>query len=83
MEKTVHLIRWCSIYANAGLPNAFGGYDETPEIFSKNMLQSTERCSYRLPRGGTLSCAPFSAMARGAVRSRKAMDEAASCCGPR
>jgi 5-methyltetrahydrofolate--homocysteine methyltransferase len=30
---------WCSIYANAGLPNAFGGYDETPEIFSKNMLQ--------------------------------------------
>jgi 5-methyltetrahydrofolate--homocysteine methyltransferase len=28
---------WCSIYANAGLPNAFGGYDETPEIFSANM----------------------------------------------
>ena len=43
MEKTVHLIRWCSIYANAGLPNAFGGYDETPEIFSKNMLQSAKK----------------------------------------
>jgi 5-methyltetrahydrofolate--homocysteine methyltransferase len=35
--------RWCSIYANAGLPNAFGGYDETPEIFSKNMLQYAQQ----------------------------------------
>merc|ERR1719331_3788795 len=34
---------WCSIYANAGLPNAFGGYDETPEIFSKNMLQYAQQ----------------------------------------
>lgn len=24
-------------YPNAGLPNAMGGYDETPENFGKNM----------------------------------------------
>jgi 5-methyltetrahydrofolate--homocysteine methyltransferase len=25
-------------YPNAGLPNAMGGYDETPENFAKNAL---------------------------------------------
>merc|ERR1719253_2098044 len=28
---------WCHVYPNAGLPNAMGGYDEDPEIFSKNL----------------------------------------------
>jgi len=28
---------WCHVYPNAGLPNAMGGYDETPEIFSTNI----------------------------------------------
>lgn len=26
-------------YPNAGLPNALGGYDETPETFAENMEQ--------------------------------------------
>ena len=29
---------WCHVYPNAGLPNAMGGYDEDPEIFSNNIL---------------------------------------------
>jgi len=29
---------WCHVYPNAGLPNAMGGYDEDPEIFSDNIL---------------------------------------------
>ena len=29
---------WCHVYPNAGLPNAMGGYDEDPEIFSSNIL---------------------------------------------
>ncbi|CAE8691977.1 unnamed protein product, partial [Polarella glacialis] len=29
---------WCHVYPNAGLPNAMGGYDEDPEMFSNNML---------------------------------------------
>ena len=29
---------WCHVYPNAGLPNAMGGYDEDPEIFSTNIL---------------------------------------------
>merc|ERR1719382_9153 len=28
---------WCHVYPNAGLPNAMGGYDEDPEIFSTNI----------------------------------------------
>merc|ERR550514_1489449 len=28
---------WCHVYPNAGLPNAVGGYDEDPEIFSNNL----------------------------------------------
>ncbi|CAK0906682.1 unnamed protein product, partial [Prorocentrum cordatum] len=28
---------WCHVYPNAGLPNAMGGYDEDPEIFSTNV----------------------------------------------
>merc|ERR1719394_1724827 len=28
---------WCHVYPNAGLPNAMGGYDEDPEIFSTNL----------------------------------------------
>ena len=27
------------VYPNAGLPNAMGGYDESPEIFSRNLLE--------------------------------------------
>ncbi|CAJ1415026.1 unnamed protein product [Effrenium voratum] len=29
---------WCHVYPNAGPPNAMGGYDEDPEIFSTNIL---------------------------------------------
>mmetsp|Transcript_69181 Transcript_69181/g.156889 ORF Transcript_69181/g.156889 Transcript_69181/m.156889 type:complete len:1274 (+) Transcript_69181:67-3888(+) len=29
---------WCHVYPNAGLPNAMGGYDEDPEIFSTNIF---------------------------------------------
>merc|ERR1719265_1527241 len=29
---------WCHVYPNAGLPNAMGGYDEDPKIFSENIL---------------------------------------------
>merc|ERR1719450_1799311 len=28
---------WCHVYPNAGLPNAMGGYDEDPAIFSTNV----------------------------------------------
>jgi 5-methyltetrahydrofolate--homocysteine methyltransferase len=42
---------WCSIYANAGLPNAFGGYDETPEIISKNMEPYAERQNLNIVGG--------------------------------
>jgi 5-methyltetrahydrofolate--homocysteine methyltransferase len=34
---------WCSVYPNAGLPNAFGGYDETPEIYANNLKPYAER----------------------------------------
>merc|ERR1740138_1591952 len=33
---------WCHVYPNAGLPNAMGGYDEDPEIFSTNILDYAE-----------------------------------------
>merc|ERR1719506_2090501 len=42
---------WCSIYANAGLPNAFGGYDETPEIFAANMAPYAERQNLNIVGG--------------------------------
>merc|ERR1719235_379081 len=42
---------WCSIYANAGLPNAFGGYDETPEIFAENMAPYGERQNLNIVGG--------------------------------
>merc|ERR1719387_74847 len=42
---------WCSIYANAGLPNAFGGYDETPEIISKNMEPYADRQNLNIVGG--------------------------------
>merc|ERR1719159_609293 len=42
---------WCSIYPNAGLPNAFGGYDETPEIISKNMEPYAERQNLNIVGG--------------------------------
>merc|ERR1719331_486393 len=42
---------WCSIYANAGLPNAFGGYDETPEIFANNMMPYAERQNLNIVGG--------------------------------
>jgi 5-methyltetrahydrofolate--homocysteine methyltransferase len=42
---------WCSIYANAGLPNAFGGYDETPEIFAANMMPYAERQNLNIVGG--------------------------------
>merc|ERR1719191_1803519 len=29
---------WCHVYPNAGLPNAMGGYDETPETFGENLF---------------------------------------------
>merc|ERR1719473_98289 len=29
---------WCHVYPNAGLPNAMGGYDEDPEMFSDNLF---------------------------------------------
>jgi len=28
---------WCHVYPNAGLPNAMGGYDETPQSFSDSL----------------------------------------------
>eukprot|EP00923_Selenidium_pygospionis_P000510 GHVN01000866.1.p1 GENE.GHVN01000866.1~~GHVN01000866.1.p1 ORF type:complete len:1017 (+),score=119.47 GHVN01000866.1:31-3081(+) len=31
--------KYCSCYPNAGLPNAMGGYDETPSVFSDNLLE--------------------------------------------
>jgi 5-methyltetrahydrofolate--homocysteine methyltransferase len=34
---------WCSVYPNAGLPNAFGGYDETPAIYAANLQPYAER----------------------------------------
>merc|ERR550514_2051468 len=42
---------WCSIYANAGLPNAFGGYDETPEIFAANMMPYADRQNLNIVGG--------------------------------
>lgn len=33
---------YVSVYPNAGLPNAFGGYDETPEIMLKNLKPMIE-----------------------------------------
>merc|ERR1719506_1526069 len=42
---------WCSIYPNAGLPNAFGGYDETPEIITKNMEPYAERQNLNIVGG--------------------------------
>ena len=33
---------YVSAYPNAGLPNAFGGYDETPESMTKHMLEWAE-----------------------------------------
>merc|ERR1719181_2323323 len=42
---------WCSIYPNAGLPNAFGGYDETPEIFAANMMPYAERKNLNIVGG--------------------------------
>merc|ERR1719247_1848195 len=42
---------WCSIYPNAGLPNAFGGYDETPEIIAKNMEPYAERQNLNIVGG--------------------------------
>merc|ERR1719440_65390 len=42
---------WCSIYANAGLPNAFGGYDETPEIFATNMKPYADRQNLNIVGG--------------------------------
>merc|ERR1719331_2414154 len=42
---------WCSIYANAGLPNAFGGYDETPEIFANNMQPYADRQNLNIVGG--------------------------------
>ena len=29
---------WCHAYPNTGLPNAMGGYDEDPEVFSDNIM---------------------------------------------
>ncbi|HXV85250.1 MAG TPA: methionine synthase [Gemmatimonadales bacterium] len=31
--------RWVSCHPNAGLPNAFGGYDETPELMAATLLE--------------------------------------------
>merc|ERR1719199_533423 len=42
---------WCSIYANAGLPNAFGGYDETPESFAENMKPYADRQNLNIVGG--------------------------------
>merc|ERR1719473_2012826 len=39
---------WCHVYPNAGLPNAMGGYDETPEIFAQNL--------YDYAKDGLLNC---------------------------
>ena len=30
---------YCHVYPNAGLPNAMGGYDESPESFSSSLLE--------------------------------------------
>ncbi len=35
-------------YPNAGLPNSFGGYDETPEFMAAQQLE--ELCARRLPQ---------------------------------
>merc|ERR1719478_1975056 len=42
---------WCHVYANAGLPNAFGGYDETPEIFANNMQPYADRQNLNIVGG--------------------------------
>merc|ERR1719171_3013949 len=42
---------WCSIYPNAGLPNAFGGYDDTPEIFANAMKGYAERQNLNIVGG--------------------------------
>merc|ERR1719331_1405372 len=57
---------WCSIYPNAGLPNAFGGYDETPEIIAKNMEPYAERQNLNIV-GGCCGTFPIhiAAMKRG------------------
>ncbi len=34
---------YASVYPNAGLPNAFGGYDETPETMAKSLRQFSLR----------------------------------------
>ena len=34
---------YVSVYPNAGLPNAFGGYDETPETMAKSLRQFSLR----------------------------------------
>merc|ERR1719265_531343 len=39
---------WCHVYPNAGLPNAMGGYDETPETFGQNL--------YDYAKDGLLNC---------------------------
>jgi 5-methyltetrahydrofolate--homocysteine methyltransferase len=33
---------WVSVHPNAGLPNAFGGYDESPETMAKNVREFAE-----------------------------------------
>ena len=35
LSKTAHT--YVSVYPNAGLPNAFGGYDETPEMMGRDV----------------------------------------------
>ncbi|MFV0305834.1 MAG: homocysteine S-methyltransferase family protein [Moheibacter sp.] len=37
-----HAPFYVSVYPNAGLPNAFGGYDETPEIMLENLKPMIE-----------------------------------------
>ena len=38
--------RYIICYPNAGLPNAFGGYDETPEVTASNLKVSTSSTIY-------------------------------------
>eukprot|EP00397_Hematodinium_sp_SG-2012_P000413 GEMP01000413.1.p1 GENE.GEMP01000413.1~~GEMP01000413.1.p1 ORF type:complete len:1999 (+),score=489.35 GEMP01000413.1:45-5999(+) len=33
---------WLHVYPNAGLPNAMGGYDETPDLYSENLRPYAE-----------------------------------------
>ena len=41
---------WVSCYPNAGLPNAFGGYDETPESMGVMLREFAE--AFGLPTAG-------------------------------